>query len=48
MKKQIKEFYGDDPKKSSDYGKIINSRYVKPTLLNFADPTDMQAASSTW
>jgi len=29
MKAQIKDFYGSDPRKSTDYGKIINSRHAE-------------------
>ncbi len=29
MKKSIKKFYGDDPQKSLDYGRIINKRRLK-------------------
>ena len=29
MKKTIKEFYGDDPQKSEDYGRIVNQHHFK-------------------
>nr|XP_015223297.1 PREDICTED: fatty aldehyde dehydrogenase-like [Lepisosteus oculatus] len=32
IKKSLKEFYGDDPKTSQDYGRIINQRHFKRIL----------------
>ena len=29
MKQALREFYGDDPQQSSDYGRIINRRHFE-------------------
>lgn len=29
MKKSVKEYYGDDPQKASDYSRIINERHFE-------------------
>jgi len=43
MKEIIKEFYGEDPSKTPDYGRIVNSRHVKRlgALLEDVDPKNI-------
>uniref|UniRef100_A0A8C4S6X7 Aldehyde dehydrogenase n=1 Tax=Erpetoichthys calabaricus TaxID=27687 RepID=A0A8C4S6X7_ERPCA len=33
LKMALKEFYGEDPKKSIDYGRIINQNAMKPSVI---------------